>query len=425
MTRSTRRIRRPGAGGRPAARSRARLALLWAIVLLTAGCATGTGDGDRPTRCTGVGVTADEVRLGLVTSDTGSSSTLFRNARGGMEARLAVTNAQGGVHGRKIVYEWRDDASEAASNLVAARDLVEKAGVLTVEMATSVAAGSAEYLHQQGVPVTGTGIEHAWARYDNMTSYSYMVAEGQVNDSWGQFARSQGARRAVLLESIFSATSRQVGEGVAASLTRAGVEIVDTIDVTTHGNDPVSMLNRIRESGADTLASAVPTDTFAAIYVNAKRVGAPLKLGLSPNGYDRDLLTRYGAELRGLYFAVDIMPFEQPTPAHARYLAAMSKYAPYVSEPREQVALASWIYADISIRALEAAGPCPTRQAILDAIRAMHSYDAGGLLPAPVDLGRHPGEVTRCYSFVRVNEAGTDFEVASRVPYCGDAAPPE
>nr|MDT0666212.1 ABC transporter substrate-binding protein [Micromonospora sp. DSM 115978] len=104
--------------------------------------------------CVAPGVTAEQVKLGLLYPFTGNAATLFRPFRAGVDARLGVANEAGGVHGRDVVYSWRDDESRPAANLAAARSLVDADGVFGIVESTSVATGSAGYLNSQGVPVT-------------------------------------------------------------------------------------------------------------------------------------------------------------------------------------------------------------------------------------------------------------------------------
>jgi ABC-type branched-subunit amino acid transport system substrate-binding protein len=52
------------------------------------------------------GVTATTVKIGLITSVTGASSSTFGDTAQGAQARFDVQNANGGVNGRKLDLVW-------------------------------------------------------------------------------------------------------------------------------------------------------------------------------------------------------------------------------------------------------------------------------------------------------------------------------
>ena len=87
----------------------------------------------------------------------------------------------------------------------------------------------------------------------------------------------------------------------------------------------------------------------------------------------------------------------------------MTRYAPQIQPPNQQSAVDGWLTADTFIRGLQAAGPCPTRSAFISGLRAVHDYDAGGLLPKPVDFSTNLGRLSPCFEFVRISDDGHSF----------------
>nr|MDT0664616.1 ABC transporter substrate-binding protein [Micromonospora sp. DSM 115978] len=74
-------------------------------------------------------MTDDDVTFGLIYPDTGLTADLFTAVRAGVDARIGLANAAGGIHGRHVSYEWRDDTAVPGINLQAARTLVEQEDV--------------------------------------------------------------------------------------------------------------------------------------------------------------------------------------------------------------------------------------------------------------------------------------------------------
>ena len=69
------------------------------------------------------GVTPTSILLGTTSPLSGSASAYASVARGA-DAYFKYVNAHGGVHGRKIVYKYVDDAYDPAKTVQLTRELV-------------------------------------------------------------------------------------------------------------------------------------------------------------------------------------------------------------------------------------------------------------------------------------------------------------
>ncbi|EFC79407.1 Extracellular ligand-binding receptor [Parafrankia sp. EUN1f] len=404
------------------ARGRSRnLAIALSVALLGAAVGCSAPDGSAATAaCSPVtGVTDDTINLGLILSDTGIAANQVIGARAGFDARILSENEAGGVHGRKIVYELRDDESDQLVNLAAARDLVAKEQVFGIFSATTVSTGSAEYLNKADVPVFGLATEAAWTNYANMVSYLNRMPSSVVFDTLGKFARSKGVQRAVIVATPGSLASQAGAGRITSILEHSGIEVVGTLNYAPALTALATIGRQVRQTGADALFAPVTGDDFVDIYQGAVSAGADLKVGLGINGYGHELLARKGAKMAGAYFYVAYLPFEADTVAQQTYLDTIARYAPELDPPDAQAAIESYITADLLIEGLQAVGPCPTRQGVLTALRSISDYDGAGLLGAPVDLTKGFGQSARCLTFVRVNTAGTGFGV-EQPSVCGD-----
>jgi branched-chain amino acid transport system substrate-binding protein len=77
-----------------------------------------------------------------------------------------------------------------------------------------------------------------------------------------------------------------------------------------------------------------------------------------------------------------------------------------------------WVAADLMIKGLQAAGPNPTRKSFITNLSKVTNYDAGGLLPSPVDFskfGQPPA--MECAYYPQLE--GTHFIVPGDKPVCG------
>lgn len=363
------------------------------------------------------GVSARTVSLGLLYSATGAAAAAFSPYRAGVDARLGVANAAGGINGRTVSYGWADDQSETGPNLAGARQLVESDRSLAVLEESSVATASAGYLQSVGMPVLGTPYDLVWTQDDNMFSYSTYFAAGAAVSTVGQYAKSRRGTRAVVISSGSSAGSRIADDSLATSLTAAGIRVVGRLGPPSGANVARSGA-KVKQLRADVLTSAGAPATFLKVAAAAAAKGARLKAVIAPYGYAENVPALYGRTLPTLSVFLTFLPFELNRPAHQQFRKAMATYSPQ-SSADSAVALDGWINADMFLRGLAAAGPCPSRAGYIAALRAVRNYNAGGLLAAPVDFRADFGRVTTCYVFARVSPGHDRWLVDQPVPLCG------
>ncbi len=406
---------------------------VWAVVattglivaLTTSACAT-AGSSGAATECSSPGVTAKNLKIGLVFPNTGILAGVFRSIRSGVEARIGVANAAGGIHGRQISIEWRDDESDATKNLTASRDLIENVGVFGLLQETSFVSGSAEYLSTKGIPVSGVVTDPTWGKYSNMFAVSNPYADGSNVSAFGLYAKQNGGTRAYLLESTLRASSRMAASKLAASLTSQGIRVVGTGDYSENSTDPAHVAADIRRSGADVIVGAISGTGLANVIKATRAAGVPIKAAFGPDGYYPTLLPKFGPSIAGMAVYISFTPFEAHSAALDSYRNAMAQYAPELNLPDQGTAVMGYITADLFLRGLAAAGDCPTRNGFIQSLRAVRNYNADGLLAETVDMATSSIQISRCYFFMRVNDAGTAFEVVpggggtDGKQWCGD-----
>ncbi|MCL9796270.1 ABC transporter substrate-binding protein [Frankia sp. AgKG'84/4] len=362
-------------------------------------------------------MTANEIRAGLLYTFTGAGSEALGPSRAGIAARFGVENAVGGVNGRRLAYDWRDDQSQSAINSVMARELVEKHQDFGLIEMSTVATGSAKYLADQGVPVAGIAAEPVWAQNRNMFAFSY--SQGDI-DTYGRYAKDHGGSRAIVLSArIAPRFSADAAVQKEKSLQAVGMPVVMTaVDEPPTDTQIDSVVREMLDEKIDVLTGSVTTGTFARFMVAARQAGVHLKVAISggevPNA---EMLAQYGPRLAGLTMGATYLPPQSKSPATDAYHAAMAAYSPDLPDPDQTLALIGYAVADMFIRGLKAAGPCPTRQSFIAGLRVAKNYTAAGLVPA-TDFERDFGRSTTCFAFIAVNSAGNSLDVVDP-SYCG------
>lgn len=386
-----------------------------------AGCSAGGG---RPaasaSRCSGPGVRPGEVNLGVIFPNSGTNASTFAAYRAGVEARLGVANASGGVGGRKITYHWADDGGSPSGNLTAAQELVRQDVFSVMEISTATAGGAA-WLHERQVPMVGTGVDPVWSTYRNMFSASYLVALGPSISTWGDYIKTHGGRRAALLHSDLDPGSRIIFSQFSGSLKAAGIAI-DPIEAETKSTSPADVVAQIARNHDDVITGSVDPVLFAQIAMGAKQtLPGQMKVIFSLIGYDKAFLNAFGKGLAGMSTLISYTPFEERTVPLQKFLDAMVLYSPQLQPAENEIALTGWIDADMTLTGLAAAGPCPTRTSFMTGLRNTTHYDAGGILVKPVNFKTNFGQLSPCYVFVHIGPTGTTWKVDTPAPRCGRA----
>ncbi|MBL7499167.1 ABC transporter substrate-binding protein [Frankia sp. CNm7] len=405
--------------------SRHSTALTAAAAVLAAAAASGcAGDNGAPgagNSCNAPGVSADEIRIGLVFPNDGTIGAALKSARSGVDARLGLVNEAGGIHGRKITYVWRDDQGTAQANNVAVQELVGSADVFALLEASTGASGGADYLRSQSVPAIGLPIESIWAdpAYPNMFTFPSLVASGSASDVFGRYVLAQGGSRAVIVSTDSVVAAQRFTPLIGQSLAASRIPTTQLAYNSTITN-PARFAEQLRESDADVLVLDLPPADGPQILAAARAAGLTFRVVLAAAGYGKETIERYGASVAGFTTFSIFVPFEAKVPAQREYLDAAQRHAPELQSPSEDVAYGTYIATDILVRGLTDAGPCPTREGFVQALRAVTDYNAGGLVSGRLTFDKNVGQPFSCLIFSRVNAAGTAFEV---VPNTTPGAP--
>lgn len=413
---------------RPTGTTRHRRVTLAVVAVLALGCGSSStssdgrspsGDDNTAGACpTGPGIDADTVRVGAIHPTTGPLGPIFGPAGDGLRARFAAENDAGGVGGRRITVVHADDGDGELANESAARHLVATEGVFGIIEISLSADGSAGYLHEQGVPVTGWALTPAWGRHENMFGYRHSTSPEPGGEPVTRAARvlaEGGGRRLAVLGSGTDASVNAVHH-VAETAPALGLEVVhlDT-EVPLGAVDLSVQAAGVAEADADALYLGIGVLAAADLLAKLADLDASPTVVVMGSGYDTGVPDAFGEVLDGVQVGLDLRPFELPVPAHDRFRRWLDHVAP--GTPPSQLAMVGWLSADTFVRGLHEAGTaCPTRAAFRDGLWAVDDHTADGLVTA-TDFSEEFGEPARCMWFVTITPDG--FEPAGTEPVCG------
>jgi len=333
------------------------------------------------------GVTAKDITLGYISSETGVAASASEGSANGCKARIGAENAKGGVNGRKINLEAIDDKSSA--NLNAAKDLVENRNAFIVVNDSAFAFTSYRYLNDSNVPMLGGGFDG---------SYYYEKGNENIISAYGDGTPVPGLTYDNVGTVMKKAGAKEVGSigyGVSPSSSETAKATVDyaapavglkkgylntAVDFGTTDVAPIVL--GIKNAGTDAVYLPLDSSTNIAVIQGLQQNNVPMKATISATGYGQALLDQPASKTLTDhdYFQTAYKPVELGGSAVKTFQQDLKKYAGYTGVPGFGE-YTGYVSCDLFISGLKAAGKNPTRQGWVDAIRTSNGgiYDNAGL----------------------------------------------
>ena len=424
-------------------RDRKLVAAAAAATLILAGCGSSTkhtaGGATSATQPAGSsGQTSGQkspFKIGVLTSLTGPQGSDYSNSLKGLDARVKLQNANGGVDGRQIDLDVKDDSSTTAGNLTGAQLLITQGSLLIVEASQSDAA-SARYLHESGIPVLGENNTNTFGTepFTNMfgTTGSHNPKYPAIT-TWGKFLASKGVKGLATVGYGAAPTSTDAALAFAASARAAGLKspYVNTSLPLTGANFTAIALG-IKSSGADAVYGGMGSNANLSLAEAVRQVGANVKVFLFPTGGSQTLLdsSANNAAMQGVYYFDNFVPAQLQTPATKTMQQALQQYE-QITTPADYYLEEGYMEGSLLVEALTVGGSNPTRQAIITNLRKVTGYTADGLETQPVDynsgdtafgVGPNDGSgAGECVYFIQAQ--GHAFVPLDTSPECGTIIP--
>jgi len=220
----------------------------------------------------------DTIKFGLVAAMSGQSAKSGEAIVRGLSLAMDEINAAGGVLGKKLELVVRDDESNPAKGVVAARELVqrEKVAVMFGGLDTPVSMAIVPFANQSKVPFMGV-----WAAGTAITSngaadnYVFRVSavDKLVDEALVSYAvKTYGAKKPGMI--LINNPWGESNEGglkaalAAKGLPFAGIEKFQDADV-----DVVPQLTRLKDAGADTLFMVANVAPSSQVVKSLERMG--------------------------------------------------------------------------------------------------------------------------------------------------------
>ena len=340
------------------------------------------------------GVTADSIKLGYISSDTGAASAIYKNAAKACQARIDAQNAKGGVNGRKIDLQAVDDQS-GGGNLTGAKDLVENRNVFLVIDNSALAFLAQRYLTGAGVPMIGPGFDGNY--YLDKANENLVISAigneatvpGLTYDTPTRVMKKLGATKVASLGYSASpssaAAAKATNQYAAPAQGLKAVYLNNTVDFGVTDVGPIVL--GIKNSGADGAYLPLNGDTNVAIVQGLQQSGVNMKANVLATGYGQGLLDQPIAKTMTPSDVIisGFRPVELGGTTIKQFQGNLKKYAGLTGVP-DLGTYTGYIMCDMFIKGAQAAGKNMTRQSFVDAVRGLQNYNGAGLTCQPITL---------------------------------------
>jgi branched-chain amino acid transport system substrate-binding protein len=386
---------------------------------------TGNGSGNQ---ASATGVTANEIRLGLVTSQTGVEGAQFNGAVQGATARIDLQNDQGGVNGRRLTLVTADDGSTQTQAQTAVTELVSQKHVFGLLFVSGVTATAYKIAQRQGVPVVGAAVDGPeWGQQPNTNMFAVTGNQGPTgiapNTLIPNLMKLSGATNVASLGNGNEVASQIVAKFFTTAAQSAGLKVgYQNYSIPLGAVDMTATALAMKQTGVNGFYAPMIETTVFALLSELHNEGDAMKAAVLATGYGQEIFGQPSAvrAAQGAFFSTAQAPVELKTAATQAEQAAFQKYEHYTGIPNLNWSY-GWLSADLSIRGLQVAGQNPTRASFISNLRSLSDWDGGGLLPTKSDFsvqtfGKFPA--TSCGWFVRL-QGNTFVTVNNGQPVCG------
>jgi ABC-type branched-subunit amino acid transport system substrate-binding protein len=248
-----------------------------------------------------VGITADTVVLGNVSTLSGPVPGLFQGAVVGAQAAVAYQNSKGGMFGRKFKLDFRDDQFDTGTNRSATTELAAKTFAMVGSFSLYDDAAK-DAVARSGMPDVTYSLT---SRRDLPNNFSIEPAKngGAPLAPFNYFGK-KFPQEIKAVGTIFSdiPSSKQSAEAYKAAAQSVGWNFVYERGVQATETDFTADVVRMRQSGVKLVyAGALDDKTLARLLKGMSQQGFKVPVVTTGIGYDPDIPKLAGAGSEGMY----------------------------------------------------------------------------------------------------------------------------
>ncbi len=336
------------------------------------------------------GITDTEIHIGQWGPQTGPAAPWGIVARG-IDAYFKMINAEGGIHGRKIVHHMFDDGYNPAKTKAGVKELQEGVGIFAWVSGVGTAPGLAvkDYLMKRKIPWVGPstgGLEwvsppqkYLFAVYPQYRYDAYLLCEYAV--------KTLGKKRVAIVYQNDSYGKSGI-EGAETQLKQYGMNLVAKIPVEFKDTDLQSHVIELRRKKADVVLLWVSPTHAIRLLGTARKMKMKTQWMTTSTLGDFDLMYKIS---RGLFKGMIAPTFGELMTSDLPLLKKYKKDAFDKFSPKDRwgtTYIAGIGYAEPLIEGLKRAGRNLTREKLVSEMEKIKNFKGvlGEISYAPFDI---------------------------------------
>jgi branched-chain amino acid transport system substrate-binding protein len=347
-----------------------------AVMLVLAGCG-GADDGasDGLPR----GVTADSIKIGSHTDLSGNLAIWGVPATNGQRMRFDEANASGGIHGRKIEFIVEDSQYQMPNAVKATNKLlnVDNIFLMVGAMGTPMNIAVMPRMIAAGVPNLFP-ISAAVQMYEPLhpMKFSYFVSYRDQARAGMAYMVEKHNVKSVCLQAQANDYGAEVEVGFHQSVEELGLDVAYVGRHKRVETDFTGTVTAIKNSGCELLVlGPFVTDTIL-LYSAARDAGWDAPIIGNMVSYVPEIAHASDMRTEGLYTVASFyMPPFKAAPPDSWAAQWYASYLELFDEEPAAQSIIGYVIADLTVRALEAAGPDLTRDKVLAGLETIRNYE--------------------------------------------------
>ena len=328
-----------------------------------------------------VGVSKEAVTFSQIAALDGPAAQLGLGMRTGILAAFEEINASGGVHGRQLILESRDDGYEPDRSIEAINSVIADnrffAVIGTVGTPTNTALQP--IATEADIPLIGPFTGAGFLRNADLNNlYNVRGSYNAETEEWiKELVDVQGLTDIAILYQDDSFGLAGLS-GVNAALEKRGMRLMAEGTYTRNTTDVKDALFAIRDANPQAVVMVGAYKPIAEFIKLSRSLDFTPEFATISFVGSQALADELWPEGAGVIISQVVpFPWDASLPIVADYQAALG-----VSDPDAGygfVSLEGYMVGRLAIAALDAAGPDLTRESFLSAIESMSSFDLGGV----------------------------------------------
>ncbi len=345
-------------------------------MLVLAGCG---GVDDSTSENLPRGITADTIKIGSHTDLSGNLAIWGVPATNGQRMRFEEVNAAGGIHGRKIDFIVEDsqytvpNAVKATNKLLNVNNIFLMLGAMGTPMNIAVMPRMIE----AGVPNLFP-ISAAVQMYEPLhpMKFSYFVSYRDQARAGIAYMTEKHDIKSVCLQAQANDYGAEVEVGFHQAVEELGLNIAYVGRHRRAETDFTGTVAAIKNSGCELLVlGPFVTDTIL-LYSSARDAGFDAPIIGNMVSYVPEVAQASDMRTEGLFAVASFYmpPFKSAEPGswEAKWYA---RYLEMFNEESAAQSIIGYVIADLTVRALEAAGPDLSTEKVLAALETIENYE--------------------------------------------------